>query len=121
MRNARPHQITEERYSKWGIDMRLKILQRTPQKLKLEIEGEGHTILNLLESTLLEDENVEFAGYHVPHPLFPNSILLIRTKEGKKPEEALIEALEKMRQKGKELSQEVERAFKEWEKKKRSS
>lgn len=101
--------------------MRLKILQRTPQKLKLEVEGEKHTILNLLESTLLEDENVEFAGYYVTHPLFPNSILLIQTKEGKKPEEALIEALEKMRQKGKALSQEMEKAFKDWEKKKENA
>jgi len=121
LKNARPHQITEEHHSKWGINMRLKILQRTPQKLKLEIEGEGHTILNLLESTLLEDEKVEFAGYHVPHPLFPNSILLIRTKGGKRPEEALIEALEKMRRKGKDLSQEINKAFKEWEEKKKSA
>ena len=113
LKNARPHQITEERYSRWGIDMRLKILQRTPQKLKLEIEGEGHTILNLLESTLLEDENVEFAGYHVPHPLFPNSILLIRTKEGKKPEEALQEAVDKALQRGEELNEAFIRALEE--------
>ena len=94
--------------------MQLKILRRTPQELKLEIEGEGHTFCNLLESVLLEDKEVEFAGYDVPHPLVSNTILSIRTKKGKKPEEALFEAIEKIRERGRELSQEIDKALEMW-------
>lgn len=97
--------------------MQLKILKRNSQELKLEIEGEGHTFCNLLESVLLEDKDVEFAGYDVPHPLIANTIVFIRTKKGKKPEEALIEAIEKIRKRGRELNQEINRALEEWEKK----
>ncbi|HIE18298.1 TPA: DNA-directed RNA polymerase subunit L [Candidatus Bathyarchaeota archaeon] len=98
--------------------MQLKILRRTPQELKLEIEGEGHTFCNLLESVLLEDNEVEFAGYDVPHPLVSNRILSIRTKKGKKPEEALIDAIEKIRRRGRELNQEINNALELWMKKK---
>jgi len=94
----------------------LKILKRNSQELKLEIEGEGHTFCNLLESVLLEDKNVEFAGYDVPHPLISNTILFIRTKKGKKPEEALIEAIEKIKQRGRELNQKINDALEEWKK-----
>ena len=97
--------------------MQLKILKRNLQELKLEIEGEGHTFCNLLESVLLEDEDVEFAGYDVPHPLVSNTIIFIRTKKGKKPEEALIEAIEKIRKRGRELNQEISNALEEWKKK----
>ena len=97
--------------------MQLKILKRNSQELKLEIEGEGHTFCNLLESVLLEDKDVEFAGYDVPHPLIANTTVFIRTKKGKKPEEALIEAVEKIRRRGRELNQEINRALEEWEKK----
>jgi len=100
--------------------MELRVLRRTPNELKIEIEGEGHTFCNLLESVLLEDKMVEFAGYDVPHPLISNAIFFIRTKEGKRPEEALIEAIEKIRRKGKELSQEFNDALKMWNKKQRN-
>jgi len=101
--------------------LQLKILKRNSQELKLEIEGEGHTFCNLLESVLLEDRSVEFAGYDVPHPLISNTIIFIRTKKGKKPEEALIEAIEKIRQRGRELSQEINNALKEWKEKEATS
>jgi len=97
--------------------MELRVLRRTPNELKFEIEGEGHTFCNLLESVLLEDKMVEFAGYDVPHPLISNAIFFIRTKEGKRPEEALIEAIEKIRRKGRELSQEFNDALEMWNKK----
>lgn len=49
--------------------MKVKILKRTPSELKLEVEGAGHGFCNLLQKRLLEDENVDLAGYDVPHPL----------------------------------------------------
>jgi len=35
--------------------MKIKILKETDDELKLEVEGEGHSILNLLQKTILED------------------------------------------------------------------
>ena len=96
--------------------MKLKVLRRAAQELKLEIEGEGHTLCNLLESVLLEDKDVEFAGYDVPHPLISNTIFFIRTKKGKKPEDALVEAIEKIRLMGQEFSEAIKSALEAWKK-----
>ncbi len=85
--------------------MQLKVLKKTDNELKIEVEGEGHTLFNLMESVLLEDAKVEFASYNMPHPLISNTVVTIRTGKGKKPEEALKEACEKILQRGKELNE----------------
>lgn len=95
--------------------MQLRVLKRAPKELKIEIEGEGHTFCNLLESVLLEDDEVEFAGYDIPHPLVSNPVISIHTKKGKKPEEALREAVEKILQRGKELAEGFNKALEEWQ------
>jgi len=95
----------------------LKVIKRTPNELKIEIEGEGHTFSNLLESVLLEDNEVEFAGYNIQHPLISNTIFYIRTKGDKKPEQALKEAIEKIIQREKELSEIFNKALEEWREK----
>ncbi|MEM3696125.1 MAG: DNA-directed RNA polymerase subunit L [Candidatus Bathyarchaeia archaeon] len=92
--------------------MKIKTLKKTPNELKIEIEGLGHTICNLLQKRLLEDENVDLAGYDIPHPLASNSIIYVRTKGKVKPEEALLKALEKTREMNEEFRKEVEKAFK---------
>jgi DNA-directed RNA polymerase subunit L len=93
--------------------MQLKVLEKTDREMKIEVEGEGHTFCNLLETVLLEDEKVEFASYNMKHPLISNMVVTIRTDRGKKPEEALKEACEKILQRGKELSEVFANALKE--------
>jgi DNA-directed RNA polymerase subunit L len=85
--------------------MELKVLEKSSKKLRFEIEGEGHTFFNLLETALLQDKQVEFAGYYVPHPLVSKTIMEIRTKKGTTPEKALNRGLKKLLQLGKEFSE----------------
>ena len=60
--------------------MKIKVLTKSENELKIEIEGGSHGICNLLQKRLLEDKTVEFAGYDVPHPLASNPIIYIRMK-----------------------------------------
>jgi DNA-directed RNA polymerase subunit L len=83
--------------------VKINVLKKTKNELKIEIEGEGHTFCNLLQHTLLEDENIEIAGYDLPHPLISNPLLYIRVKGGKTPEKALKKALEKIRERTSEF------------------
>ena len=76
--------------------MNLKVLTKSKNELKLELQGEGHTFCNLLQWVLLQDKSVEMAGYDVPHPLLPSAILYIRTKRESSPEKALTRALAKV-------------------------
>jgi DNA-directed RNA polymerase subunit L len=91
--------------------MQLKILEKSDHEIK--VEGEGHTFCNLLESVLLEDEKVEFAGYNMPHPLISNTVVTVRTTKGRKPEDALKEACQKILKRGKELNEAFAAATKE--------
>jgi len=92
--------------------VKVKILKKTSNELKIEVEGVGHTLCNLLQKRLLEDENVDLAGYDIPHPLASNPVIYVHTKGNVKPEEALREAVEKARKTNKEFSKEFEKALK---------
>lgn len=92
--------------------MKVKILKRTSNELKLEVEGVGHTLCNLLQKGLLEDGNVAMAGYDIPHPLASNPTIYVRTKGGVKPEEALRKTVKKTRKINKEFSREFKKALK---------
>lgn len=92
--------------------MKIKTLKKTSNELKIEVEGVGHTLCNLLQKRLLEDENVDLAGYDIPHPLASNSVIYVRTKGNVKPENALLKALEKTREMNEIFRKEIEKALK---------
>lgn len=88
--------------------MKVNVIKSSDTELKLEIEGAGHSLLNVLQKTLLEDSNIEVAGYHVPHPLIDSGILFVHTKEKIEPETAILEATKKILG----LSKDFQTAFK---------
>ena len=92
--------------------MKAKVLKKTSNELKLEVEGAGHTLCNLLQKRILEDEHVDLAGYDVPHPMASSAVVYVRTKGKAKPEEVLKQAAERARELNKEFAKEFERALK---------
>jgi DNA-directed RNA polymerase subunit L len=92
--------------------VKVKTLKHDSNELKIEVEGVGHTICNLVQKRLLEDENVDLAGYNVPHPLASSSIIYVRTKGKIKPEKVLLVAVEKAQGINKEFGKELQRALK---------
>jgi len=95
----------------------IKVLKKTSNELKIEIEGEGHTFCNVLQKALLEDDTIEMAGYNIEHPLTSNPTVYVHTKEKRKPETALIDAAKKVQKQNKEFKKSFERALKEWQQK----
>ncbi|MGQ9623781.1 MAG: RpoL/Rpb11 RNA polymerase subunit family protein [Candidatus Bathycorpusculaceae bacterium] len=92
--------------------MKVKVLKKTANELKIEVEGIGHGLCNLIQKKLLEEEDVDLAGYDIPHPLASNPIIYIRTKGHAKPEEVLFRALKNARKINKDFSREFEKALK---------
>ena len=68
------------------------MLSKSKNEIKIEIEDAGHTLCNILQKELLENKNVDLAGYDVPHPLYAKSIINVRMNRTSKPETALIKA-----------------------------
>lgn len=92
--------------------MNVKVIKKTDNELKIELEGAGHGVCNLLQKKLLEDKNVDQAGYDVPHPLASNPIIYVRMKGNAKPEAALIQAAEKARESNEAFGKALEAALK---------
>ena len=92
--------------------MKVKVLTKSDKELKIEIEGGTHGICNLLAKRLLEDKTVEFAGYDVPHPLASSPIIYLRMKGTAKPEDALIRAVEKVREANDAFGKELDHVLK---------
>jgi len=74
--------------------LKINVIKEEEDYIEAEFGGEGHTLLNLIQSSLLEDPDVEMAGYSKPHPLMDKSNLFIKMKKGKNPYDALKKATE---------------------------
>jgi DNA-directed RNA polymerase subunit L len=85
--------------------LEIRTLKNVKNELKIEIYGEGHTFCNLLQQILLEDSDVEIAGYDQPHPLVPAPVIYIRTKGEKSASKVLEKALTKIRGRALEFSE----------------
>lgn len=80
-----------------GGDSRVKpkVLEHDRYELRIEFQGEDHGFCNLLRRTLLEEPSVEFAGYHLEHPLLASPVVILKTKK-RMATVVLREALEKI-------------------------
>jgi DNA-directed RNA polymerase subunit L len=92
--------------------VKVRVVNKAPNELKLEVDGVGHTLCNLLQKGLLEEESVELAGYDIPHPMTSTAIIYVRTKGRVRPEDVLKRALAKARERNMEFGKEFERALK---------
>ena len=82
----------------------VKVLSKSKNELRIEVVGEDHTFCNLLQNVLLQDKNVELAGYDPPHPLIRSSIVYLRTKRDTSPEKTLLSALSSIQELNKEFT-----------------
>lgn len=77
--------------------MKLGTLKEEDRHLELELQDETHTFANALREILLEDPDVEFVSYVVPHPQIRKSKLVLRTKNHK-PQTALKDAVKRLKE-----------------------
>ena len=94
--------------------MKVQVLKKTSNELKIEIKGEGHSLCNILQKVLIEDNAVDMAGYTVPHPLLPHAIVYVCTKKTRKPEATIKDAVKKIRAQDKEFRKSFEKALKNY-------
>ena len=90
--------------------MEVKVLSKSKNELRIEIVGEDHTFCNLLQNILLQDKNVELAGYDQPHPLIRTSIVYLRTKREASPEKTILNALSSIQDLNKEFNEKFGKA-----------
>ena len=92
--------------------MKIILINKSTHDLKLEVQGEGHTLLNLLNQSLVTKKNVESVGYTIPHRLVDATIFYIKTKGGDNPANTIIKASKEIKESADEFKKELEKALK---------
>jgi DNA-directed RNA polymerase subunit L len=92
--------------------MKVKILKKSHNELKMEATGEGHTFCNVIQKALIKDKRVDLAGYSVPHPLTSSPVIYVRTKGQSKPETVLTDAIKEVQKESKAFRTALEKALK---------
>ncbi len=95
--------------------MKVKVLNKAGNELRIEISGEGHTFCNVVQKALLKDERVDLAGYNILHPLTSNPVIYLRTKGRSNPEVVLKDAVKEVQKSTAGFRTAFNKALKEWQ------
>ncbi|MGB9748811.1 MAG: DNA-directed RNA polymerase subunit L [Candidatus Woesearchaeota archaeon] len=92
--------------------MKINILNEEKKRMEFEIEGESHTLCNMLKNELLNDENVKIAIYRINHPLLKTPRFLVETNGNETPREALVKAAKRILKTNEKFAEVFSSAFK---------
>ncbi|QQG38452.1 MAG: DNA-directed RNA polymerase subunit L [Candidatus Woesearchaeota archaeon] len=76
--------------------MEVQILEDSKEKLKIEVKGENHTLLNAVRKELWNDEHIKLSGYNMGHPLIPKPVLVVETDGKETARKALKDAIKRL-------------------------
>lgn len=88
--------------------MNVRVVSVDSKRLVLEIEGEDHTLGNMLMKEALRHPAVSYASYRVPHPLKRLVEFVIVVKDGENPGKVLLEVISSLRRQLEEFKAVVE-------------
>jgi len=86
--------------------MEVKILSEDKGLLQIEIEGESHTLCNVIREELWNFEDTSSASYNIKHPQISNPVLAVKSKKGK-PKKLILDAVASLKEKTKKLRTEA--------------
>jgi DNA-directed RNA polymerase subunit L len=87
------------------MEGKMKVIKDTKNELEIEIEGESHTLCNVLRKTLMEDKDVESAAYVIEHPTIGVPKLYLKAKN---PRKSLMRAVETLKSRSDEFKNLIE-------------
>ena len=92
--------------------MELELVEKGEGSLLIKVREEDHTLCNLLRKALYDDKYVIAASYVIEHPLTEPPKFYVKTKKGKTPERALMDAAGQVAKQLKGLQKQLQRGFK---------
>lgn len=84
--------------------MEITVLEHTKQRLKFELQGEGHTFCNILRKELWLGKEPDIAGYAIEHALVSQPVFVIESDK-QDPVALLSAAVERLQKKTEELQE----------------
>ncbi|MCS7094536.1 MAG: hypothetical protein NZ988_01825 [Thaumarchaeota archaeon] len=78
------------------MGIRIRIIEKETSSLVFEAEGVDFSVLDSLQETLNEMEEVEYSGTTLLHPLHPSLRFVLRVKPGHNAQDILLRGLERL-------------------------
>lgn len=88
--------------------MKLKKIEKSKDKIKVEVEEETHTLLNLLRENAWK-AGADQASYVIEHPYLSDPVLIVRSKN---PQKTIGDAAQMAVEQAKEFQAEFKKALK---------
>jgi len=79
-----------------GLTMDIEILEETKNSIHFKLNGEDHTVLNLLKEELWNDKNVKISAYKMDHPLVGIPEMTVEVSQGNEPRKAIADAIKRL-------------------------
>ena len=74
--------------------MNIEVISNEKESLEFYIDGERHTLPNMLKNKLNQDASVEFVAYKLDHPIDQKARFIIKAKNPKKALEEAIKSIQ---------------------------
>ena len=87
--------------------MNISIVEEKKNKLVFEIDGMGHTFINLLKTELWNDEHVKIATYTIRHPTVSKPKIIVETDGDESPRNAITSAVARLKKTSEKFKKEV--------------
>ena len=88
-------------------DMQLNVLEDKKGRLIFEINGMGHTFLNLLKTELWNDSHIKVATYAIKHSEASNPKFILETDGDESPKSALTSAVTRLKKQSEHFKKEL--------------
>ena len=87
--------------------MELNVLENKKGRLVFEIDGMGHTFINLLKTELWNDSHVKIATYVIRHPIISTPKFTLETDGNEAPRSALTSAVSRLKKTSEKFKKEI--------------
>ena len=77
--------------------MNINIVEEKKNKLVFEVDGIGHTFINLLKNEMWNDEHVKIATYTIRHPTVSKPKIIVETDGDESPKAAITSAVTRLK------------------------
>jgi DNA-directed RNA polymerase subunit L len=92
--------------------MELNVIEKSKNKIIIEVRNENHTLCNALKDELYNDDAVKSAGYFIKHPVLGIPTMVVETKQGTDVVDAIVEAGKRLKKTNAKFLKEFEKEIK---------
>ncbi|MAE42435.1 DNA-directed RNA polymerase subunit L [Candidatus Woesearchaeota archaeon] len=92
--------------------MEIKVLEDKKNKIVFEVEGIGHTFINILKNELWQDSHVKVATYNIRHPIASKPKIIVETDGSENPIAALTSAVTRLKRTSDKFRAEIKKEVK---------